>query len=156
MGSSKLLEPGIKNYIVFYFTLGLKIQMLIPLSFVFNSGGHILYLLVYVDDLIITWDNLTIMNRFVHLLRILACCLILLVQKLYPINMVCCFLNAVISLIFLLALTCLMPNQCKHHYHQIPQSRSTLGLTYLILQNFELLWIVYDILFSFALTLPLL
>lgn len=36
--------------------------------FVFNFGGHILYLLVYVDDLIITRNNATIMNQFVHLL----------------------------------------------------------------------------------------
>ena len=36
--------------------------------FVFHADGHTMYLLVYVDDLILTGDNDTTVNRFISIL----------------------------------------------------------------------------------------
>lgn len=71
-------------------------------------------------------------------------------------SMAFCFLNDVICWTFFLALICLRLNQSKHHSQQVLPFRCTLGLPYLILLNFELLWGVYSIFCSPALTSRLL
>lgn len=35
---------------------------------IFGNGGDIIYFLVYVDDLIITGNNMGVINRFIHTL----------------------------------------------------------------------------------------
>ena len=64
MASSKHLELGIMNFVLSFFSLDSKILMLIPLC-LFSLLLDILYLLVYVDDLIITGDNAKLVGSFI-------------------------------------------------------------------------------------------
>lgn len=52
----------------FFFIQGSKTPNPIHYFFVVKSGGHPVYLLVYVDDLIVTGDDENLVNRFIGLL----------------------------------------------------------------------------------------
>jgi histone deacetylase 1/2 len=52
----------------FLLQLGFKNSHADTSLFVLKTGNHLVYLLVYVDDLIITWDDAHIVNQFINLL----------------------------------------------------------------------------------------
>ncbi|RVX17781.1 Retrovirus-related Pol polyprotein from transposon RE2 [Vitis vinifera] len=111
--------------------------------FVLKFRGHLVYFLVYVDDLIITGDDEHLVNRYIHLLanrfslKDLGKLSYFLGVELFPIRKASCFLNVDTYLIFLLELTCLRQNQFKLLFHQVQKSHCIQGINYLILRNFE-------------------
>ena len=83
------------------------------------------YLLIYVDDIIIIGDNDGIMQKFIltltndFILRISSLSFIFLVLKSHTIVKGYFSLNVDILEIFQLTLACQMPNQSPHHLLQL-------------------------------------
>jgi hypothetical protein len=65
MASNKHLGPGIINFAPFFFSQASKILMLTLFYFFLTTTGHIIYLLVYMDDLIIIGDSTKLVDSCV-------------------------------------------------------------------------------------------
>ena len=114
--------------------------------FVYNTNDLFLYLLVYVDDLILIGNDLGFINKFVcHLpynspLRTLAHCLSSLELRWSHLNMVSFFLNRSTLLSSSLGPTWWMLKKSKHLSHQHIISHCLTTPHWLILLNIDKLF----------------
>ena len=66
MASNRLLVPGFSTSALFLIQLGFYCSRADTSLFVFHKQSDIIYLLLYVDDIIITGNNSSLLDSFTH------------------------------------------------------------------------------------------